>query len=184
MHVNCFTCISNMNILWHVHVTGFSSGQNIKEQVGEQPFSQVTFYLFVFSCDVLGGLGDRVLVFWGVFKKHGADCKGGSMEKRKEEVASVQHATMGACLASLGMEPSIASSNHRGLGGWSEVLSVVHPLSPVPSSVVHSCVFQRFSMMGMGFQMLFPVAQKLSRPKPTSKPSPIQVFCCVSVGYG
>ena len=79
---------------------------------------------------------------------------------------------MGACLASLDTEHSIDSSNHRGLGGWSEMLSVVRPLSPVPSSVVHSCVSQRFLMMGMGFQLLSLVAQKLSSSKPTSKPSP------------
>ena len=108
----------------------------------------------------------------GVFKKHGADCRGGSVEKRREEVASVQHTPMGACLASLGMEHSIDSSNHQGLGGWSKMLLVVRPLSPVPPSVVHSCVSQRFSMMGMGFQLLSPMVQKLSSPKPTSKPSP------------
>nr|POE60174.1 hypothetical protein CFP56_25375 [Quercus suber] len=116
----------------------------------------------------------------GFFEKHGVDCRGGLVEKRKEEVAGV--APMGTFLASLGTEHSIASSNHRGLGGWSEVLSVVRPLSPVPSSVVHSCLSQRFSMMGMGFQMLFPVAQKLSRLKPTSKPSPkyepISILLC------
>ena len=125
------------------------------------------------DCNWHFGIGPvKTVVFWGVFEKHGADCRGGSVEKRREEVVGVQHALMGACLVSLGMEHSIDSSNHRGLGGWSEMLSVVRPLSPVPPSVVHSCVSQRFSMMGMGFQQLSPVVQKLSSPKPTSKPSP------------
>ena len=43
----------------------------------------------------------------GVFEKHGADCRGGSVEKRREEVAGVQHALIATCLASLGMEHSI-----------------------------------------------------------------------------
>uniref|UniRef100_A0A7N2LQL4 Uncharacterized protein n=1 Tax=Quercus lobata TaxID=97700 RepID=A0A7N2LQL4_QUELO len=100
----------------------------------------------------------------GVFEKHGAACRGGLEEERMEEDTGVQHIPMVVCLASLGMEHSIALSNHisfnntnRELGSWSVVLLVENqsndalasPSSPAPSPVVHSRVSQRCSENGL-----------------------------------
>ena len=101
----------------------------------------------------------------GVFEKHRAASSGGS-EERKEEDTGVQHSSMAVSQVSLGTEQarhSIALSNHtssnitnRGHGNRSVVLSVenqsndarVRPLSPTPSSDVHSRVSQKSFVTG------------------------------------
>ena len=121
----------------------------------------------------------------GVFEKHGVGCSGGSEEERMEEYTAVQHIPMVICLASLGTEHSITLSNHtssnnksRGLGCWSDVLSVENqtynalasPSSPAPSPAIHSRVFPK--VLSMGFQMLFSGAHKSPSPKLIGKPFP------------
>ena len=156
---------------------------------------------FKVSSNVTGFLGtepEKTVALRGVFEKHRAASSGESKE-RKEEDTGVQHSSMAASQVSLGMEQarhSIALSNHtssnitnRKHGSRSVVLSVenqsndarVRPLSPTPSSDVHSRVSQKSFVTGkevevkasdMGFQMFSSEAQISPSPKPTSKPSP------------
>ena len=156
---------------------------------------------FKVSPNVIGFLGtepEKTVALRGVFEKHRAASSGESKE-RKEEDTGVKHSSMVASQVSLGTEQarhSIALSNHtssnitnRSHGSSSVMLSVenqsndarVRPLSPTPSSDVHSRVSQKSFVTGkevevkalnMGFQMFSSEAQKSPSLKPTSKPSP------------
>nr|POE65768.1 hypothetical protein CFP56_45891 [Quercus suber] len=93
---------------------------------------------FCFICGVLGFGGflrsrSQVLSDWrkGVFEKHGATCRGGSEEERREEDTGFQ-IPAAVSLVSLGMEK----------GSSSTVLAVVCSLSQAPSSIEHSRVSQ------------------------------------------
>ena len=155
--------------------------------------------LFCFICGVLG-LGEAECLqhfggwtrksngFKGVFEKHCAASRGGSEEERMVEITCVQHTSVAASQAWLGMEQarhSMAFSNHT---SSSVVLpesqsndALVCPLSPAPSSVVLSRVSQCSSLKGkevvdkasdLGFPMSFFEAQISPSPEPTSIPSP------------
>ena len=158
---------------------------------------QLPFFCFI--CGVLG-LGETECLwhfrgrtrksngFKGVFEKHCAASRGGSEEERMVEITGVQHTSVVASQAWLGMEQarhSMALSNHTSsnvvLSEGQSNDALVCPLSPAPSSVVLSHISQWSSLKGkevvdkasdLGFPMSFAEAQISPSLELTSIPSP------------